>query len=79
MRTLELPAARLRSMVQVDAELSEIFLRAFMLRRVYLMAQGGRNVVLIGSRHCARTLALPAHEGLSDADVERVIDAVLSR
>jgi len=55
---LELPATRLRSMVQTDAELSEIFLRAFMLRRVFLMAQGGRNVVLIGSRHCAGTLVL---------------------
>ena len=55
---LEMPAARLRSMVQTDAELSEIFLRAFMLRRVFLMAQGGQNVVLIGSRHCAGTLAL---------------------
>lgn len=30
-------------------------------------------------RFCARALALPAHEGLSDADVERVVDAVLSR
>jgi thioredoxin reductase (NADPH) len=57
-RALELPASRLRSLVQTDAELSEIFLRAFMLRRVFLMAQGGRNVVLIGSRHCAGTLAL---------------------
>jgi thioredoxin reductase (NADPH) len=57
-RALELPAARLRSMVQIDAELSEIFLRAFMMRRVFLMAQGGRNIILIGSRHCARTLAL---------------------
>ncbi|MGH9870046.1 MAG: FAD-dependent oxidoreductase [Candidatus Polarisedimenticolia bacterium] len=57
-RVLELPATRLRSMVQTDAELSEIFLRAFMLRRLFLMAQGGRNVVLIGSRHSAGTLAL---------------------
>jgi len=57
-RVLELPAARLRSLVQTDAELSEIFLRAFILRRLALMAQGGGNVVLIGSRHCAGTLAL---------------------
>src|SRR2546428_553023 len=55
---LELPPARLRSMIQTDAELSEIFLRAFMLRRLALMAQGGGNIVLIGSRHCAGTLAL---------------------
>src|SRR5882672_5431869 len=57
-RVLELPSARLRSIIQTDAELSEIFLRAFMLRRLTLMAQGGRNVVLIGSRHSAGTLAL---------------------
>jgi len=57
-RLLELPSARLRSLIQTDAELSEIFLRAFILRRLLLMAQGGGNVVLIGSRHCAGTLAL---------------------
>jgi len=57
-RALELPAAHVRSVIQVDAELSEIFLRAFMLRRVFLMAQGGRNIVLVGSRHCAGTLAM---------------------
>jgi thioredoxin reductase (NADPH) len=57
-RVLELPSARLRAMIQTDTELSEIFLRAFMLRRVALMAQGGGNLVLIGSRHSAGTLAL---------------------
>jgi len=57
-RVLELPAAKLRSMVQTDAELSEIFLRAFMMRRLILMKQGGQNVLVIGSRHCAGTLAL---------------------
>src|SRR5438093_555058 len=57
-RVLELPPARLRSIVQTDAELSEVFLRAFFLRRVFLMAQGGSNIVLIGSRHSAGTLDL---------------------
>jgi thioredoxin reductase (NADPH) len=57
-RVLELPPARLRSLIQTDAELSQIFLRAFMLRRAVLMKQGGGNVLLIGSRHCAGTLAL---------------------
>ena len=58
-RVLELPAARLRDLIQTDAELSEIFLRAFMMRRVILVAQGGGgNLLLIGSRHCAGTLAL---------------------
>src|SRR5882762_865907 len=58
LRVLELPSARLRSLIQTDAELSEIFLRSFMLRRLALMAQGGGNIVLVGSRHCAGTLAL---------------------
>src|SRR5262245_45931211 len=57
-RVLELPAAKLRSMVQTDAELSEIFLRAFMMRRLILMKQGGQNIVVIGSRHCGYTLTL---------------------
>ena len=54
-RVLELPAQRLRDLVQTDAELSGIFLRAFMMRRAILMAQGGGNVLVIGSRHCAGT------------------------
>jgi len=57
-RVLELPATHLRSMIQTDAELSEIFLRSFMLRRLFLIAKGGGNLVLIGSRHSADTLAL---------------------
>jgi thioredoxin reductase (NADPH) len=57
-RLLELPAPKLRELVQTDAELSEILLRAFMMRRVLLIRQGGRNVVVIGSRHCAKTLGL---------------------
>ncbi len=57
-RALELPASRLRAMVQTDAELSEIFLRAFILRRSLLMSQGGGNVILVGSQHCSHTLGL---------------------
>ena len=57
-RVLELGQEHLRRLVQTDAELSEIFLRAFMLRRCALMARGYGNVVLIGSRHSAGTLAI---------------------
>ena len=46
----------LRVLVQRDFELSEILMRAFILRRVALIAQGGGGLVLIGSRHSARTL-----------------------
>src|SRR5207248_2624521 len=37
-------------------ELSELIMRAFILRRVELIAHGLGNVVLIGSNHCAGTL-----------------------
>jgi thioredoxin reductase (NADPH) len=57
-RVLELGQEHLRRLVQTDAELSEIFLRAFMLRRCALMSRGFGNVVLIGSRHSAGTLAI---------------------
>jgi thioredoxin reductase (NADPH) len=57
-RVLEVPSERLRALVQTDSELMEIFLRAFILRRLALVALGEGNVVLIGSRHSAGTLAL---------------------
>lgn len=57
-RVLELGQDHLRRLVQTDAELSEIFLRAFMLRRCALMSRGFGNVVLIGSRHSTGTLAI---------------------
>jgi thioredoxin reductase (NADPH) len=57
-RVLEIPAEKLREVVQTDSELSEIFLRAFLLRRIALMALGQGSVVLIGSRHSAGTLDL---------------------
>jgi thioredoxin reductase (NADPH) len=57
-RVLELAPERLRGLVQTDADLSEVFLRAFILRRLVLMAQGKGSVILIGSRHSAGTLTL---------------------
>jgi thioredoxin reductase (NADPH) len=55
---LELSAQGLRSLIARDAELSEIFMRAFILRRLELIRRGQGNVVLLGSRHSARTLHL---------------------
>jgi len=48
----------LRALVQRDSELSEILMRAFILRRVALISQGGGGLVLLGSRHSAGTLKL---------------------
>ncbi len=55
---LELSADGLRSLVARDAELSEIFMRAFILRRLALISRGQGNVILMGSRHSANTLRL---------------------
>ncbi len=55
---LELKGDELRSLMARDAELSEIFMRAFILRRLALVNRGLGNLVLMGSRHSARTLEL---------------------
>lgn len=55
---LELSGAGLRSLIAKDAELSEIFMRAFILRRLELIRRGQGNVILMGSRHSAKTLQL---------------------
>lgn len=48
----------LRVVVQTDAELSEIFMRAFILRRMGLIAAPNSEMTLIGSRYCGHTLML---------------------
>lgn len=55
---LEMSSAQLRTLVARDAELSELFMRAFILRRVTLINRGQGNVILMGSRHSAKTLRL---------------------
>ena len=57
-RILEVPAERVRGLIVTDSELSQILLRAFILRRALLMTRSAGNVVLIGSRHSAGTLTL---------------------
>ena len=47
---------RLLGLIQSDAELSEILMRAFILRRVELIARGVGDVVVLGSSHCQGTL-----------------------
>ena len=47
---------RLLALVQTDSELSEIILRAFIFRRVELIAHGIGDAVVVGSSHCAGTL-----------------------
>jgi thioredoxin reductase (NADPH) len=57
---LEIPRANLRRIMQTDAMLGEIFLRAFLLRRVYLIAHSTGDALLIGSSHSRDTLRLRA-------------------
>jgi thioredoxin reductase (NADPH) len=47
---------RLLALVQTDSELGEIILRAYILRRVELIAHGIGDAVVVGSSHCAGTL-----------------------
>jgi len=55
---LEVRHEDFRSLIARDAELSEIFLRAFIMRRVALISGGLGNMILLGSRHSAATLKL---------------------
>jgi thioredoxin reductase (NADPH) len=55
---LELHPEELRNLVARDAGLSEILLRAFMLRRLMLINRQLGNVAVIGSRHSADTLRI---------------------
>ncbi len=82
---LELSREQLQLLIQTDSELSEILMRAFILRRVALMERGLGDVVLIGSEFCAGTLrvkqflARNAHPYTyldleQDADVQLLLD-----
>ena len=53
---IEVDHQQLMALVQTDSELSEILMRAFISRRLELIAQGLGDVVLVGSRHSAATL-----------------------
>ena len=55
---LALTEEALRELVQTDAELSELFMRAFILRRMALISSPESEVTLFGSRHSPATLRL---------------------
>jgi thioredoxin reductase (NADPH) len=55
---LELSPEGLRALIGRDAELSEVLMRAFILRRLTLISRGLGNAILMGSRHSADTLRL---------------------
>src|SRR5438105_7212672 len=83
---LEIPATGLRSLVARDAELSDIFMRAFILRRIALITRGQGNVVVMGSRHCANTLRVREFLGRNahpytyiDLDADQTSQELLDR
>jgi len=57
-KVIELDRQHMLALVQSDAELGQILMRAFILRRVELVAAGVGDVVLIGSTHSAGTLRI---------------------
>jgi thioredoxin reductase (NADPH) len=57
-KVIELDHQQILGLVQTDAELSDILMRAFILRRVELIAAGVGGIVLIGSTHSAGTLRI---------------------
>ncbi|HEX4340576.1 MAG TPA: FAD-dependent oxidoreductase [Polyangiaceae bacterium] len=59
-RVLRLAPAGLQNVIQTDSELSEIFMRAFILRRVGLILGHQGDAVVLGSQHSAQTLRLQA-------------------
>jgi thioredoxin reductase (NADPH) len=55
---LEIGRANLRHLFETDSVLGEIFLRAFLLRRSYLIGHSVGDALLIGSNHSSHTLRL---------------------
>jgi thioredoxin reductase (NADPH) len=83
---LELSARDLRTIIGKDAELSDVFMKAFLARRLSLKDKGEGNVVVLGSRYSANTLA--AREFLTrdghpftylDLDVDQTAQEMLDR
>jgi thioredoxin reductase (NADPH) len=57
-RVIELDRQQMLALVQTDAELGQILMRAFILRRVELIAAGVGDIVLVGSTYSASTLRI---------------------
>ena len=55
---IEVPRDTVLALVQTDAEISEIFMRAFILRRAVLLDRKFSDVIVLGSTFDARTLEI---------------------
>lgn len=83
---LEVSQDGLRQIVAKDAELSEIIMRAFILRRLALITNNLGNAILLGSTHCANTMRLREFLGRNgypytfvDLDKDKDSQALLDR
>lgn len=83
---LELSSEGLRALIARDAELSEIIMRAFILRRLALISHNLGNMILMGSRHSAHTLRLREFLGRNghpytyvDLDTDKTSQELLDR
>jgi thioredoxin reductase (NADPH) len=57
-KVIELDRQHMMALVQNDVEIGDILMRAFILRRVELVAAGVGDVVLVGSTHSAGTFRI---------------------
>jgi thioredoxin reductase (NADPH) len=57
-KVIELNHKQMLGLIQTDAELSDILMRAFILRRVELISAGVGDIVFIGSTYSADTLRI---------------------
>jgi len=55
---IEIDRETLQALIETDSELSDIFLRAYILRRLELVARGFGDIVLIGSSHSLDVLRI---------------------
>jgi thioredoxin reductase (NADPH) len=84
-KVIELNHEQMLNLIQTDTELSDILMRAFILRRVELIAAGVGDIILIGSIHSGGTLRIKeflmrnGHPYTSidlerDSDVQNLLD-----
>ncbi|HEY6122829.1 MAG TPA: FAD-dependent oxidoreductase [Pyrinomonadaceae bacterium] len=82
---IEIERETLQALIETDSELSDIFLRAYILRRLELIARGFGDIVLIGSSHSLDVLRIKEfltrnYQPYSyidlerDAEVQQVLD-----
>ena len=83
---IEVEREALQALVETDSELSDIFLRAYILRRLELIAREAGDIVLIGSSHSVDTLRIKEfltrnYQPYSYIDLDRdtEVQAVLDR